>query len=237
MALEVDIHEAQTEILRTLLFNKDASFSELCKQTGFTSDHFNFHIKKLQELELVEKNDSRYALTAKGKEYSNRLDTDDRTIEKQPKTAALTIPVREKDGKTEYLVQKRLKQPFYDYYMFLSGKVRWGQSLKETSQRELQEETGMKAKDHQLIAIAHVTDFEAESGELLEDKIFYIFTAKDLEGEAASEFEGGENEWMTLEQISKLQKSLIEIDQFEEWLNTKQLKLYEYKRFTELKDY
>lgn len=74
MGLEVNIHDAQTKILRELLFHPKAGFSELQKPTGLSSDHFNFHISRLVELGLVEKvSRGHYKLTPRGKEYSNRL--------------------------------------------------------------------------------------------------------------------------------------------------------------------
>jgi ADP-ribose pyrophosphatase YjhB (NUDIX family)/predicted transcriptional regulator len=231
MALTVDIHIAQTEILRTLLFAPHASFTELCKQTGFSSDHFNFHIKKLIELKMVEKNkDGHYSLTTKGKEYSNQLDTDDRTIEKQPKTGILVVPNRKNnDGIDEFLVQKRKKQPFYDFYMCLTGKVRWGEELMETAARELDEETGLKAKKFELKTIYHKLDYSTETGELLEDKIFYCCSATGLSGKMMKTFEGGENHWLTADEIGKLSNSLIDVDDFKDWFYSKKLDLREQK--------
>ena len=55
MTHEVNIHAAQTSILRELLFRPVAGYAELQKPTGLTSDHFNFHIKRLVEIGLVEK--------------------------------------------------------------------------------------------------------------------------------------------------------------------------------------
>lgn len=49
MSYEPSAHEAQTAILRHLLFKPTAAFSELQKATDLTSDHFNFHVKKLIE--------------------------------------------------------------------------------------------------------------------------------------------------------------------------------------------
>jgi predicted transcriptional regulator len=80
MSLHANIHSAQSKILRELLFHPQAGFAELQKPTGLSSDHFNFHISRLVELGLVEKLErGTYALTSKGKEYANRLDTDNNT--------------------------------------------------------------------------------------------------------------------------------------------------------------
>lgn len=45
MATELKIHDAQTAILRELLFKPSASFSDMQAQTNLASDHFNFHVE------------------------------------------------------------------------------------------------------------------------------------------------------------------------------------------------
>lgn len=212
MSHEVDIHSAQTAILRELLFHPSANFATLQKTTGLDSDHFKFHIKRLLELGYVEKTDnSHYTLTIKGKEYSNKLDTDSNTMERQTKTAALLIVAREKDGETEILVQERLKQPFYGFWGRPTGKIRWGETIVEGAERELLEETGLRAKC-KVKGVYHKIDKQTESGELLEDKIFYAVLCTDLEGELTEEFEGGRNAWMTVDQINKLSKKFEGIE-------------------------
>jgi predicted transcriptional regulator len=112
MSHEVKIHEAQTSILRELLFLPTAGFAELQKPTGLTSDHFTFHINRLVELGFVERaGRGRYRLTTVGKEYANRLDTDNNTIERQPKSAVMLLVERERAGKQEFVFQQRLKHP------------------------------------------------------------------------------------------------------------------------------
>jgi hypothetical protein len=55
MAHEVKIHDAQVAILRELLFHPEAGYAQMQKPTGLTSDHFNFHMTRLQDLGYVEK--------------------------------------------------------------------------------------------------------------------------------------------------------------------------------------
>lgn len=130
MSLEVNIHDAQTVILRELLFHPSVGFARLQKLTGMASDHFNFHLQKLVELKLVEKvSRGTYSLTPRGKEYTNKLDTDNHTIERQPKTAVILAVERTKGDKKEYLFQERLKQPYYGFWGCATGKVRWGETI------------------------------------------------------------------------------------------------------------
>ena len=64
MSYEASAHRAQMKILRHLLLSPSAGFAELQKRTDLTSDHANFHIKKLVEVGYIGKDVSeKYTLT------------------------------------------------------------------------------------------------------------------------------------------------------------------------------
>ncbi len=198
------MHPIQTKILRVLLFTPSARFTDL-NATGITSDHFNFHIKSLCDNGFAQKEDGgSYTLTTKGKEFANRLDTDhvDVVVEKQAKIGALVCCIRERDGKKEYLVQQRLKQPFYGFHGFVTGKIKIGETVEEAAVRELEEETGLAAM-LTLSGVKHKMDYDTE-GNLLEDKYFFLFRGDQTKGELTEVFEGGRNIWLTKEEIFKL---------------------------------
>jgi 8-oxo-dGTP pyrophosphatase MutT (NUDIX family) len=197
MKTEAAIHPIQFEILKHLLFKCASRFSELNTQQ-ISSDHFNFHLKALVEKGLVEKTGDKYNLTTTGKEFANRLDTENAQVEKQAKLSVRVIGI---DGK-KFLVQQRLKQPYFGYYGFGGGKIKFGETPIEAAARELMEETGLKGK-LKLLAIRHKMDYST-SGTLLEDKYFFVFRAKNLMGELKTDFEGGRNIWLTEKEILKL---------------------------------
>lgn len=212
MSLEVNIHDAQTVILRELLFHPSVGFAKLQKITGMSSDHFNFHLQKLIELKLVEKvSRGTYSLSPRGKEYANKLDTDNNTVERQPKTAVILAVERTKDGKKEYLFQERLKQPYYGFWGFATGKIRWGETIIQTSERELMEETGLMA-NHRIAGVYHEMVYQQETGEQLEDKIFFVVHCTDVKGKLVKEFEGGRNSWMTREEALSQPKIFTSFD-------------------------
>lgn len=196
MSYEPTVHEAQTSILRALLFTPHAGFAELQKTTSLTSDHFNFHIKKLVDSHLVTKVDEGYALTPKGKEYANRMDTDENEIEKQPKVSVALLVERQTGNRREFIVQQRLKQPYFGFYGRLGGKVRWGESFEEAAARELKEETGLDGT-FTFSHIFHKRDYRKSDNGLLEDKIFVVMHCTDASGHMMETFEGGKNFWMT----------------------------------------
>lgn len=224
MSLEVNIHAVQTSILRELLFRPHAGYAELQKPTDLTSDHFNFHIARLVELKLVEKvARGKYQLTSRGKEYANRLDTDNNTIERQPKSAVLLALERTHNGKTEYVFQERLKNPYFGFWGMPSGKMRWGETVIETARRESLEETGLDA-DFEVMGVYHEHVIQEESQELLEDKIFFVVRGTNTHGAFISDFEGGHNEWMSFDEAFKKElkfesfKKEIDILTSDEWL-------------------
>jgi ADP-ribose pyrophosphatase YjhB (NUDIX family)/predicted transcriptional regulator len=203
MSVDKQLHPAHVAILRVLLFSPDARFAELQKASELSSDHFNFYLKQLLEEEYITKNKAgAYHLTFKGKEFANRFDTDERKVERQPKVA-VCLMVR-KDGKQ--LVQQRLKQPYYGYWGRPTGKIRWGETILEAAARELKEETGLEA-DLAYESIYHKMDFNQKTGEMLEDKVFFVVACANPRGELITEFEGGRNAWMTQEEYGSQEKT------------------------------
>jgi ADP-ribose pyrophosphatase YjhB (NUDIX family) len=200
MSYESTVHKSQAIVLRDLLFVPSASFADLQKSTNLSSDHFNFHLKKLVDTGFVEKHESRYSLTNRGKEYANRMDTDENEIEKQPKVSVALLVERQNGDRREFIVQQRLKQPYFGFFGRLGGKVRWGESFEEAAKRELKEEAGLDA-DFTYGYVFHKRDYRKSDGSLLEDKLFIIMHTTNATGELSEEFEGGKNFWMTHEEL------------------------------------
>lgn len=212
MSYEAQIHQAQTIILRELLFTPSAGFAKLQKPTGLTSDHFKFHIKRLLELDYVEKaGQGLYRLTDKGKEYANKLDTDSNTIERQPKSAVILVIEKVEGGKHYFVAQQRRKHPYFGFWGFPTGKIRWGETIKQTAACELDEETGLQAT-FKYRGVYHELVIQAEGGKLLEDKIFHVMHGTHVRGELKTDFDGGRNVWQTLAEVRKQENRYLSFD-------------------------
>ncbi|MFZ1811938.1 MAG: NUDIX domain-containing protein [Candidatus Saccharimonadales bacterium] len=214
MSYEPNAHEVQMKILRRLLFSPTAHFSELLRDTELTSDHFNFHIKKLLQTGYVAKSGDVYTLTREGKEYANRMDTDQKVIEKQPKISVLVV-VENEDGK--FLAQQRLKQPYYGFWGRMSGKVRWGETLEEASARELMEETGLTA-ELRYAGLYHKMDYQ-KNGDFLEDKYFIVMYGTNPRGELR-DAEGHHNAWLSVDELTAKDKVFASIAEITEFART-----------------
>lgn len=219
MSYEPEAHKIQVAILRKLLFVESAGFAELQKETDIGSDHFNFHIKKLIEEGYIDKDNGAYFLSRKGKEYANRMDTDENEIEKQPKVSiAITLERKGKNGEREFLFQQRKKNPYYDFWGRVGGKMRWGETVIEAGKRELLEETGLTA-DLTYKLMYHKRDFDKKTGKLLEDKLFLCVYANTYSGQLIESFEGGHNKWMTHEEFQKYEKRFKSVDDFKDLMD------------------
>jgi 8-oxo-dGTP pyrophosphatase MutT (NUDIX family) len=197
MSHESSIHQAQTIILRELLFTPAAKFTLLQKATTLESDHVKFHLARLVELGYVSKTPEGYVLTIKGKEYANKLDTDKNEIERQPKSAIILV-IENKEG--HFLFQERLKHPYYGFWGFPGGKIRWGETILQAGARELQEETGLLAElVYRGVYHEHVL---SEENAIIEDKIFHVIYGSGPKGTLIESFEGGRNEWSSYDDIA-----------------------------------
>src|SRR3989338_835088 len=219
MSYEPHAHPIQVSVLRQLLFSPELGFADMQKLSDVTSDHFTFHVKKLIEEGYVEKREKEYRLTRKGKEYANRMDTDENAIEKQPKVSvAITLERRNDKGEREFLFQQRKKNPYYDFWGRVGGKMRWGETVIEAAERELKEETGLEAKlEYRLLY--HKRDFDKNTGKLLEDKIFLCVYANKFTGKMIESFEGGVNRWMTHEEFQLQPKRFTSVDEFKQLMD------------------
>ncbi|OGM11413.1 hypothetical protein A2Z22_00850 [Candidatus Woesebacteria bacterium RBG_16_34_12] len=218
--MELKIHEFQISILRELLFKPKARFSDL-KKVDITNDHFTFHIKQLIKEGLVFKTNKRYSLTDEGKEFANRMDTDALNLERQAKVAIAIHAVSKKNGATEYLVHRRLKQPFYGWYGSHSGKIRWGETPLECAKRELLEETGLSG-NFNLKGIIHYHHFHKD-GRLLEDKYFWVYRVDKTRGMFKEKVPEGENIWMKEKEYRKLKNVFATFDEIKKVITCKSL--------------
>jgi len=197
-------------ILKELLFHPVARFSEL-NIKGLSNDHFSYHINTLIELDLVKKTEKGYSLTSSGKEFANRMDTDQVEIEKQPKVAVMLVPYKYVKGKKYLLIQERTKEPYYGYKGFITGKIRFGEKIKETARRELKEESGLDCNEFKIKALFHDHVVMIDDGKLMEDKMFFIVGAKNPKGKP-TDTPNGKVYWITEEEFLKLDRKYYNED-------------------------
>lgn len=192
------LHDIQLEILKAMLFKKDAKYSEL-KPKDMEPAQFVFHLNKLIDTKLITKIDDIYALTNDGKEYANRMTTEVTRIEERVKVTTVLVPYQKNETELEFLTYKRLKNPFYGYYGFATEKPQWGENIIDAARRGLNEETSLDGKP-QLFAIKHYIVISNET--VVEDKLMHAFMFESPTG-ILSNNEEGTFEWIKESDLKK----------------------------------
>jgi 8-oxo-dGTP pyrophosphatase MutT (NUDIX family) len=198
-----DLHEVQLHILKELIFRPNARFTDL-NTLDLTSDHFTYHLTRLVEVGLVVKSKDRYSLTNAGKELAGRMDTDEISIQKQAKIGVIVCGVRQDNGNEECLVHTRLKEPFYGYQGFVTGKVKYGESVLEAAQREFAEEAHL-AGNPELFAVYHYRHFSSDK-DILKDQIFFATKVFNPIGKLLPRHSEGKNRWVPYRSLKSLNK-------------------------------
>jgi len=202
--MEYTIHPYQRIILKKLMYNPKLKFSQL-QLEDLTSKHFTYHLNQLKKYELIEKSGNEYILTTTGKKYVEKVDEHNMKIEQQPKVSVVSFPCRKnKAGKLEILLSKRLKHPNYGIVVGIGGKVKFGETFEEAAHRELMEETGLTG-DFRLSGIIRKMGYQGQDNnhEVVLDILFVLFKVENVSGNLIEKNEDQLNFWCPLVEVSK----------------------------------
>lgn len=196
------IHEIQLQILAKLIFKPDLKYTELKPDKELENNQFDYHLDQLIEMGLVMKKANKYLLTAEGKEYAGRIETETTKVIKQAKISAWLGCVRNGGEKREFLIYIRKKQPFYGCQGFCGGKIGYGELFTEAASREMLEETGLIGRP-QLALVKHYRVFNKTTKQLLEDKLMFLFRVENPKGELKPDINEGDYEWISEKDLDR----------------------------------
>lgn len=190
----MNLHPVQRHILKKLILSRGLRYAEL-QPPSVTSNLFAYHLGKLVQEKLVAKYLEWYRLTPKGKAMVDKLSLEVLGLRVQPKIVTL---VACQNSRGEYLLYRRLKEPFYGLVGFPYGKIHLGEKIAEAAARELTEKTGLTAKlTHRGEVYLTVT----EEGELVSQMLAHVFGGEKPRGEIKSRSEIGECFWREPEDL------------------------------------
>lgn len=196
-------HPTQLRIIKQLKSTKSARFNEL-KPNDMTSDHFNFHIKRLTDAGLIHKlGDGSYSLTTEGKVVANKID-DTRfhtsVTEAQPKTALLFIIGKSIKGQEQYVVKWRTQHPFMDHLVFPTRGLKSGVTIDEMIASYLPFTTGLSGTPHFIGQIRRI-DIDPKTNQVLSDILFLVTHIQEPTGELTNDHHGAKQFWATEQEI------------------------------------
>ncbi|MBU0976595.1 MAG: NUDIX domain-containing protein [Patescibacteria group bacterium] len=197
--MQID-HSAQISILRELLFKPKARFCDLNK-TDLTNDHFNFHLKRLVKLGIVEKKENYYQLSPQGLDIAGRMDLKNMEIIKQPKVGVMIYVTRTINDKIEVLMGKRLRDPSKDMIGLHTEKVRFGESFVETAKRCLTKETGLTG-DFEYTGAVHMIKHQCKFPYI--DVILNCYKSTEISGKLIELTLESENFWIDFDKVKNL---------------------------------
>lgn len=198
---EYKLHQIQKELVKKLSTAHSFRFNDLVID-GLASEHINYHLKRLQELQFVIKRHTAYSLTDLGKDYVNSLDDETGVIEKLPKVAVILHCVKQdpETGEILYLLNRRLEQPYFGKVGRIGGKVRFGETFEDAAKRELYEETGLTAKTLTLEKMYRKIRKRLD-GQVIQDVIFYTFFTSNISGNLIHKTRFQENFWISAREL------------------------------------
>ena len=220
---KLPLHPAQMEMIRRFILKPKLKFKDL-KIKGLTTKHQTYHIKKLINLGLIYKsNDGVYQLTEKGLLFCRDIDVSSYTKPKKvefSKRGVVLRAIRKTNKGYEWLFHKRLKQPYYGYVGFPSGKIHKLENPLQTAKREFKEETNLTMLHWELIKIEYNIAY-FPNGNPKWDLYFYVFNIYATLGNLAEKSIEGEYFWATAEEFKHMQyfDGMFEDTTEASWLN------------------
>jgi len=205
----------QLKILANALKGNSLRYTDL-KPEDIEQDLFNYHLRFLLEKRYLKKEDDLYTLTEFGKKYVIQIDTKGE-YKSLFRVSVIAVSIRENENKTEIMMQKRLRHPYYgDTVMGVSGKVNQAEFIVDTAQRKLLEETSLTGKFKFLGVVRQIRKDSRDI--LIEDTLYHVCLTRNPEGQLAKSNDYGVNFWYDFDKdkILDLEKDNITFNPFDE---------------------
>jgi 8-oxo-dGTP diphosphatase len=190
------MNKIRREIIKKMMHVPGLHFNELWDKE-ITSNNFAYHLKILEEDSLIEKKQERYYLTHAGKKYVVFIDGKSGKKSSHPLLCVVIIIIHE----DRILMQQRKKEPFYDYWGFPGGKIESDQFILESAERELREETGLRA-DLSIRGLICIKTYN--EGQQSFSHYIFIVRGDNPRGKLLQETPEGVNKWVKLDKVNEL---------------------------------
>ncbi len=190
------MHSHRQKILKKLIHSPSLSFNQLWDRDG-ESNSFAYHLKVLEEDNLVEKIGNHYQLSHNGRKFTAYLDGESGGKHAFPLVGVVMIIMHN----DKFLMLKRTKEPFYGYWGFVGGKLKFSQYIMEAAKEELKEETGLEC-DLEFKGLFSSKTYNNNS--LSYNHQLFVIKAINPKGTLIESTREGINKWFSYEEIKDL---------------------------------
>lgn len=189
------ISKEREAVFELFIRHRKLGFNEIEKSLAIRSNHLAYHLNKLLEEKILEKEDGCYKLT---KSAEKLIPSFVHITGKEE--APVTIVVSAILNKDKICLLKRRKRPYQGYWGMPAGKLRLHESIRECALRESKEETSLDCRFKKTAAILH----ERVKDDNDIKHAFIIFLCKLQTSQAQlKESEEGELGWFNLKKLPK----------------------------------
>jgi len=209
----LDIDPIQLGILTILNSTKKGKrFSDL-NAKNLPSDHFNYHLKYLLDREYIEKKNSLYYITFRGKKLMSDIDLKGKKYDLFRFSVTVNV-IKEIDGKKYILIQKRKRHPYIDDVNTIAGKVKQGESVKDAAIRKFNEETGLNISDVTILGTFRKIR-EDKEGNLIEDVVYTVCYSENSTGKLQEKNDWGEHRWCDIDEFLEIQQKNTDFGKYD----------------------
>jgi ADP-ribose pyrophosphatase YjhB (NUDIX family) len=235
----LDIDPIQLGILTVLnRTEKGKRFSEL-NIKNISSDHFTYHIKYLLDRGYIEKKNSKYYITFRGKKLMSDIDAKGKKYDLFRFSVMVNV-VKEIDGRKYILVQKRNRHPYMGDVNTIAGKVKQGESVIDTAKRKFKEETGLNISNIKVLGTFRKIREDLE-GNLIEDVVYTVCYGQNPTGKLQEENDWGKHWWCDIDEFLDIQKNNTDYGKYDREvmlrIRDENFKPFSFEQVAKIKDY
>ncbi len=187
------LKQEREKIFSLFIRKHKLKFCEIEKEVGIRSNNLTYHIQKMVDEDILEKNGEYYLLT---REAEKIIPFFAHITGKEQGCLPVVVIAIIKDNKICLL--KREKRPYKDYWGMIGGKLKHSETVEETAVREAEEETGLKCVFEKVNAVLHERLIEDK---VIKNSLVIFFCNVSSESFNISRSEEGEVKWFDLDNL------------------------------------
>jgi len=182
------------QIFSLFLHNSRLKFNEIEKAIKIRSNMVSYHLEKMREQEILEKNQEYYQLTKDSEKYIPIFANI--TGEKLSPVPIILVAIMHKN---KILMIKRNRRPYKDYWSMIGGKMLLNEDFKQSSIRIVKEKTGL---DAEFISFNSIMQEKVKTNNEVKHNFILFFTKTGVDKEKFSNSEHGELKWFNIEDLN-----------------------------------